>query len=111
MIQIRCFSCDEIYSIEEVSNKNEQLLLIRYAKCDKCGTPRNPESFKNKPKIKIREPHHKEGQCDNCGGEVDNKKWNLCHACYMRVWKKKTSYNLIYMREWRRKNHYTSRSM
>jgi hypothetical protein len=102
MIQIRCFHCDEFYFIQEVRDKNEQASLLRYAVCDKCGTPRNPDSFKTHKKIKLR-PIKQKGQCDNCGAEVSNKKWNLCHACYMRVWKKSTNYNTEYMREYRRR--------
>ena len=48
------------------------------------------------------------GTCDVCGGRVENKKWNLCHNCYSRLWKSKVDYNRVYMREWRRQRKITT---
>jgi DNA-directed RNA polymerase subunit RPC12/RpoP len=106
-MKIRCLNCDELYDLQETDNRNDQILILRYAKCPHCDLPRYPGSFSKKHKeIRIEPPEHIDGQCDICGESVDNKKWNLCHNCYMRVWKKKTDYNTVYMKEWRSKNHY-----
>ena len=103
-----CYQCDTPYQIPVPSGKDERELAIRYAKCPDCNTPRDHVQFNKKEVMYTEEKIKVLGECDICGANVQNKKYNLCRNCYSKMWKKNTDYNRTYMKKWREanKNHY-----
>ena len=96
MITIICRKCETTYEIEGARGKHENELLIRYARCPTCSTPRD-----NRWLIKPTLPHI-QGKCDVCHNPTRKIKYNLCEKHYVAKWKKEHNYNIEYMRDFRK---------